>query len=94
MGDIVTELMFLSSYCSNSSAGRSISVVGALREAGSIRSVLGDSTTLTELHDILPWDNHLVVLNFSSAQLRDMLTDSVNLSSSGQVHASRCMGSG
>ena len=73
LGDAVAELMFLAAACDVNSTDV---VVGALREAGSMRAALGRESTESELRDVLLWNNDLLVVELGGRDIVSMLVRS------------------
>jgi len=62
--------MFLSAACEHGQP-----VQAALRESGSIRGIIhGQTITKESIHEMLPWNNELVVVDIAKDNLKDMLT--------------------
>ena len=84
LGDLVSELMFLAAFCNESSfkpLGNHDSTLlyGALREVGSMRNSLRRNVTSSALHDVLAWNNDLVLLKVSPLKLQQLLSQAANL---------------
>ena len=70
LGSWVAEFMFLVAACEH---GQPVQV--ALRESGSIRGIIhGQTITKESIHEMLPWNNELVVVDIDQDTLKDMLT--------------------
>ena len=70
LGDFIAELMFLADCNRDSDTAP---VVGALREAGSMRSAVEDETSYSQLSEVLLWNNQLVVVRLSAMDILGMM---------------------
>ena len=70
LGDLIAELMFLADCNQDTDIAP---VVGALREAGSIRSAIEHETSSSQLSEVLLWNNQLVVVRLSALDILGMM---------------------